>query len=70
MTEEMGLQMFPENRHWRRLRDVQPGGPVRPWIRQKLLRSAPLLSPPLSNFVPAPLRVSTSKGQRFNSVPD
>jgi len=23
MTEEMGLQMFPENRHWRRRRDVQ-----------------------------------------------
>jgi len=23
MTEEMGLQMFPENRYWRRRRDVQ-----------------------------------------------
>jgi len=22
MTEEMGLQMFPENRYWRRRRDV------------------------------------------------
>jgi len=23
MTEEMGLQTFPENRHWRRRRDIR-----------------------------------------------